>query len=397
MRVALISMIKRQEDDSALPRGQLLFTGRTIASRQIGMALELGCERIICLADGMNACHLALQHFTEKSGAHFHFAQTALSLSGLVRGADDLFIFADGVLLDHTRMIPLLDDRKGVLVVSAEQGVSAGFERIDAQFAWAGVLRTNGDAVERLAELPSDIEPVSALLRIALQSGTYTVPVPDTLLADSALAMLESAAQAKQCEADWIMRHFPLQSWTAPGNAFADRIVARFAHQMFACGLPGKAGLAAVIALIAAAALADWLGGNTAGFLVLALAALIQIVLARLSGLGSGNLAHAKPERMRAGGVLIDLAIILALALPLFRDISYPILFAGIMLVGLLHLVAYSGPGRLSSLASDRVMLCLILAVAAFGNTLLPTLQVLGLICLSLLLVRTRTAGLTQT
>lgn len=411
MRVALISLFEPQDDEPAVPRGVLQIFGRSVAQRQIDLALDLACERIICLSEDNHVHHLTSRHTTEQGRAGFFCARSALDLSGLVCAADDLFVFADGVLIDQTRMRPMLAEQRGIITLSAAEAVPMGFERIDAAHAWAGALRIGGDAVEKLASLPSDIEPVSALLRVALQSGIRATAVPDGLLADGLLTKLATGAQAAQSEASWIRCHFRSAGWTAPGSAMADRVVVSFSRTLFDRGVLGAAGISAVFGLIATAFAADWIGGNSAGFAALALAAFVCRILARLSGLhNTGKNTTGLNEKPRGGPYLcrirwarslLDLTIILLPSLPWPADFLNPVLFAGIMLMGLLHLVEKNGwtsvgERRVSAIAGDRAALCLVLAASAFAGILLPVLQALGLVCLGFVILRARANWLTR-
>ena len=66
MRVALLSTLEPSADDATTPRGLLRLGGRSIAHHQLATALALGCERVICLADGLPGEVIVLQHAAER-------------------------------------------------------------------------------------------------------------------------------------------------------------------------------------------------------------------------------------------------------------------------------------------------------------------------------------------
>ena len=65
MRVALLSTLEPSADDATTPRGLLRLGGRSIVHHQLATALALGCERVICLADGLPGEVIAIQHAAE--------------------------------------------------------------------------------------------------------------------------------------------------------------------------------------------------------------------------------------------------------------------------------------------------------------------------------------------
>ena len=177
MLVAIISLCAPSDEEDGVPRGLLRFAGQTIAERQINLALQLGCERVVCLVDRIDHDVIALQDTAKDAGAKFNAVTGGLSLLGQVTAGDEVLVFGDGIMPQADVVARQLGEKSGVLVIPAEGAVEIGYERIDAEWAWAGVLRGRGSLVEALSQLPPDIDPVSALLRIALQRGTRVVPL----------------------------------------------------------------------------------------------------------------------------------------------------------------------------------------------------------------------------
>ena len=132
------------------PRARLRIGGATLARHQLGMALALGCERVICVAPVLDAHLVSLQHVAEARAARFHVVTGARGLISLVSAADEVIALADGLLAWPDMAIPLLDAGVGVLVQPIEAGLAAGFERIDLNHASAGAMRVPGLLVERV-------------------------------------------------------------------------------------------------------------------------------------------------------------------------------------------------------------------------------------------------------
>ena len=125
MRVAILSANTATGDGAAPVRGLLTIAGRSVAALQLELALRLGCERIVCLADGLNEGILPLLHRAEAAGASFHALAGARALSGLVKAQDELFIFAEGVVPDPPLVGELLGERSGIVALPAEAGVDS--------------------------------------------------------------------------------------------------------------------------------------------------------------------------------------------------------------------------------------------------------------------------------
>ena len=88
MRIALISTQASADDAPDVALGALALGGRSIAERQLDFALALGCERIVCIADGPDPRVLALQHRAEAAGAQFNLIAGARWLVTLVHAND---------------------------------------------------------------------------------------------------------------------------------------------------------------------------------------------------------------------------------------------------------------------------------------------------------------------
>ncbi|WP_206678135.1 hypothetical protein, partial [Salmonella enterica] len=86
----------------------------------------------------------------------------------------------------------------------AAPAVAEEFERIDADRAWAGILRTRGDRVARLAEMPPASDAASALLRIALQGGDPVVMLPADTIAGGRWRRRVDAVPDAAAERRWI-------------------------------------------------------------------------------------------------------------------------------------------------------------------------------------------------
>lgn len=380
MRVGLISLLQRAGDAPETPLATLALAGKSLAERQLELALSLGCERIVFLSQGFDQGLVALQHRAEGAGAKFNLIAGPRPLAGLVSAADELLVIGEGLLPAAPEAKAALESGTGVLVLPVETGVAAGFERIDLNHAWAGVLAMPGRLVERINQLPPDCDAVSALLRIALQGRVPLRNLPEAVLSERRWAILASKAQLAELEPEWFRRHVAPPPAFAPGRALARLAMRASGAKLLERGwkpafLAGGGALVAVLGGVAA-----WFGQPVAGILACGLGWLGLEAGGALAAFSkAGSAGESAPDRtIPAAGIAIDvlLVAVLALALPgSWLDRLYPAL----VLVGAARAAGGLIPAKWAELAEDRAVLALVLAIAALGHALLPAIQLLSL------------------
>lgn len=367
MRVALVAMT-----GEGVPPVRL--GGRTVTWHQVQAALALGCERIVCLADMPGAELAGLQREVEGRGARFSAIASPRALSGLVSAADTLFAFAPGILPDREWLTQALGARAGVAALPADRAVERGFERIDRDRGWAGVLSTRGDAVETLGSLPPDADPISGLLRIALQRGARCVDVPDRWLDDGRWALLADAGAARRIESGWQERHVPAPSLDRPAEAVAHYaargLLSRVAGQPRA---PTAVAICGALLALAGGA-TGYLGSTLGGLALLALGAFTLQVgdrLARLVRAGSGQASELGRKSTAARDAFVDLSLVAVAASPLeFSGWTGP--FAAMMSVAAIRLAREDGVPRPIRPFGDRTLIVALFLIATVGGMFVP-------------------------
>src|SRR5690349_6670669 len=108
-----------------LPRAFLRVGGATLARHQLGIALALECQRVICVAREISPELIALQHEAERAGVRLHVVPGARALAGLVTANDELIVFTEGLLAEPQEAIALLETGHAVLVQPVESGLAA--------------------------------------------------------------------------------------------------------------------------------------------------------------------------------------------------------------------------------------------------------------------------------
>lgn len=347
--------------------------GGLVVRHQVALALAAGCQRIICLCRAFVPEFAQLQRDAEQAGASFHVVSGPPGLSPLVTAADEVLVVAEGLLPTPGDAVPLLSGSQAVLVQPAESGIAAGFERIDLNHAYAGMMLIPGRLVDRLMDMPVDVDPGSALLRLALQAGVAQRSVPDSILAGGHWLLIRTEAEAQAAEERWMARH-TAGGTGAPGDWLARLLVRRFGAALLheSGSIPVGRGLGVAMVLMGVSI--GWFGFLVVAFL---LAGGGWAVLRAVELLGRLQRdALGQPARwpwvggIFMAGVDIGLIVLLTLAEPELPGQLLPErAFPAVMLIGLLRLLPRAAPPRAGPWCDDRLALGLVLAVLAAGRT----------------------------
>ena len=399
MRVALLSTMESLDAEGGDPRGFLFVAGRSVVQHQLECALALGCEKIACQAFGLPKELLALQHLAELAGAQFQVISGPRTLSGMVKAGDELMVFADGMLPEPALAETLLAHRPTVLVLPADEGMATGFERVDRDYAWAGLFTVRGQAIERLGDLPPDADPIAGLLRIALQAGARITPMPPGILASREWGLVRSEADAAEFETAWLNRHVQAASFAAPSLAMADRAATHIVQQGHARSVSGEAILAVAAGLAVIAGLTGWLWLPAAGMALLALAYFIAWTggtLLAIEGVGS---SLRKSSRWIAPwlGAGFDALLVFLAALANSGSNRNFVIFGVTALLIALRLGSALPLGKWKILLADRTLLAIALSLAAYFSELIVVTQALTIIFLAAILIDTSRSKITHT
>ena len=360
MRIAILGI------DSAAG-GEL--AGATLAARQLDLAIALGAERVIALGHGADPAAIDLRARAEEAGLGFQCVPAApRRLLGLVGAADDILVMAPGLLVG-ARTDPSLQSLgkgRGVLTFPAEAGISAGFERIDAETAWGGVLVAPGQVVERLEPLPDDADVVSALLRGARQAGVRTMPAKPGLLHSGDWRLFASNRQIDEYAPQFV-RQAGGNGSVAPTRWLAAMAARSAAGRLVA--LPDYVLPLLLAAFVAGAVALGFYRETGWGFACLAIAAFLHHLRAsrgRIARKGLSNLL--KPSRFGFLGLMaVDIAFVAVAALSSLGPLGPRIFLPLALILSLRALLRLPGP--LPAIMRDRgLVMCGAAITAAFSQ-----------------------------
>ncbi len=353
---------------------------------QFDLARELGCERIICICEGTGPELIDLQRSAEADGLQFNLIRGPLQLVGLVSADQELVAIADGLVIDRALATSSFAERRGVAALPAQAGIAAGFERIDAEYAWAGLLITRANIAEKLAEMPPDSDTIALLLRLALQAGTPVIPIDKERL-DSADLMLADAPEKLVARENALLnRGASSAPWIGPGNALAQRLSRKLAPGALEKGPMAALGLSAL-----ASTAAIGLAAFEQSFWAILLLGLGAFSLACGQGLRDiRSRLFGKPAQRRFTQIsngLFDISAIATLTLPAVPFTLAERLFLPLVMVGMLRLSERLVSGSLRALWSDRILLAALLAPAAWFGVTSQAMALIVLIALGFCLI----------
>ena len=355
------------------------LAGKSLARRQLDFALAAGCEGVIALGDGGSAEAIGLRHEAEAAGARFQAVRDSHGLLGAVRAEDELLALAPGLLPEAAEALELLEKGKVVLVLPAAAGTVAGFERIDLDRAWAGALVVGGAHVERLSDLPADIDPASALVRIALQGHVKERRLPDDLIAEGSWTVLREGAVTPAVEESWLKRHLAAANLWMPTRWLAVRALQPLAARLLATGRSVEALAAGAAVALGAAILAAWLGVAALGFALVPVGGVLAQAAVILAGLRVAPFGRATGKDFVALLPWLVDAALLACAVLAIDGTWLHRLFPPLVMLAALHGLRPADPAGWLALPGDRSVLAALLVLAAALGLAEPAIMLAAL------------------
>lgn len=168
MRVAILSLCKRQKDSALLGVGLLPVGNATLLKYHIMLAQRAGASKILCHIDAVPG-ELALhEEFARERGMSWVNIRSITEIGAHIGDEDDAIIIADGYYSEVALFNAFMtSDETGILTADSD-GAFPGFERLDINTLWAGLLKLPGTAFANLADVPDDWSLESVLLRQAI-------------------------------------------------------------------------------------------------------------------------------------------------------------------------------------------------------------------------------------
>lgn len=367
MRIALLSTLDRDPRPGSPRPAFANFAGAMVVERQLDLALLMGCERVVCLVDAVEREIVELQHRAECAELKFRAIRQPSRLAGMVTADDELLVIDTGILPDDETVKTALS-KKGILAFPADIAVPLGYERIDLGFAWAGTMLIPGYLVEKLSDLPDDIDLPSALMRLALQTGGQVIPLDRNLLTEGSWHLNADRAALDLREKRWIDSQRRRIAFRAPGLAVAERAGARLTRDIVGRSAEPIPVIAAGTCMLAATVLGI-VGYPAIAIGLTSAAALFAHMGGVVERIATRGRPKSKPNLLRKTvDYLIDPLFIMLLVLSAPEELGFLRGFVPLVLIGLLRLGERHASEPWRATYADRILLGMLIAPAAFAG-----------------------------
>lgn len=269
-----------------------VLAGAPLAEHQALRAVAAGCTTVLLLADGGSGGLQALASRLRQDGVICRVVETIADAADALHPDERVLLIADGCLPQRALLEAAAAGAVPTLCVVPDTPEHAGRERIDAGDRWAGVALIDRRRIAETAAMVGNWDPVSTLLRRAVQEGAQRVaalPAPLLLAEPATLAAAEETI---------------LTEARRPADDLADRLIFKPGERL-AVPLLLARGIEATALGAGGAALAI-----VAGLLSIAgwrWPALLALLLASLGRAASKRLARVRQRPDRWRGLMRDL------------------------------------------------------------------------------------------
>ncbi|PTQ09781.1 hypothetical protein CLG96_11400 [Sphingomonas oleivorans] len=171
---ALIAAYEPAEDGETL-RATAPLAGATVVEHQARRAVRAGARHLILLVERLPAgLALALDRL-RRDGIAIEFAPTIADAADRVHPDERLLLIADGCMADQAALDRVAAAQVPALLTVADGSGRDAYERIDGRVRWGGVALLDGTRLRDTAAMLGEWDPLSTLLRRAVQEGAARV------------------------------------------------------------------------------------------------------------------------------------------------------------------------------------------------------------------------------
>ncbi len=177
-------------------RALLPLAGMSLVEHQARRAVDAGAARILLLVDEsppeLTATILRLRHDGITAGTARGIDQAADAIDA----DEDVLLIAEACLPEVALLQRVIVEPVPAVAVLPDLPEHGQFERIDATQRWAGVALLDGHRIAETAAMIGAWDPMSTLLRRAVQDGARRIDAPSPPLLATDAAALQAGEQA---------------------------------------------------------------------------------------------------------------------------------------------------------------------------------------------------------
>jgi hypothetical protein len=180
--------------------------GQPLIARQIALLRDVGLDHFIIAIDNLPGALLVLADQMADLGAKVDFVRSPQELAEKSKGAELLFIQAEGVIADRQLIEECLSVHSPYIATMDGREENRVFENIDLNTVWAGLALLPTEMSHKIVDLPDDWSIASSLLRQAVTQKIHYRPIPQNIAQSGALKLVQSAQDADAVGASLIAK-----------------------------------------------------------------------------------------------------------------------------------------------------------------------------------------------
>lgn len=172
---AFIAAYQEAEDGDDRLRALLPLAGRTLLEHQVRRAVRAGASHVVILVERLPAALNAALDRLRRDKLPVEIARDPSDAAGRLHPGEDVLVVADGLVASHACFERVATSDGPALLVVEDIGRNEDFERIDANWRWAGLALTDAETLRETADMVGDWDMQSTLLRRIVQGGAAYV------------------------------------------------------------------------------------------------------------------------------------------------------------------------------------------------------------------------------
>lgn len=173
--MTLTALVAAFDTEAGSPRAALPLAGATLVEHQIRRLAAAGAERPILLVEQMAPALAAPLQRLRADGIAVKVVTSIAVAADLLAPEPRVLILADACLPDRALIDRIASATVPAIAVVEDTPDHAAFERVDALHRWAGIALLDGRRVAEMAQIVGDWDPISTLLRGAVQEGAHRI------------------------------------------------------------------------------------------------------------------------------------------------------------------------------------------------------------------------------
>lgn len=178
MLAALLFATDDADDSPTTLAATLPFGAATLVEFQARLAIGAGASQLLIVVGRMTPELLGAINRIMKRGAAVDVVRSAAEAVEKLHPLARVLVMADGLVSTEGVVAAVAGEGGDALLVTSDAEALPGLERVGADAIWAGLARVSVRRVAEVADLPSDYDFASTLLRVVAQGGAARLNLP---------------------------------------------------------------------------------------------------------------------------------------------------------------------------------------------------------------------------